>query len=77
MIATIDNIEVRVQARFMKGCRGSRDSFGVPLEPDEPDHFEIDSVTLNGLEIIGALDEETLRQIQEQLFDERQDAYCD
>jgi hypothetical protein len=46
-----DDLEVEVEYTFSKGCRGARDSLGgkagagPPLEPDEPDEVEIDSVT--------------------------------
>lgn len=34
-----------VEYTFYKGCRGSRDSYGVPLEPDDPAEIEITRVT--------------------------------
>jgi hypothetical protein len=37
----------RVEFTYYKGSKGSRDSFGVPLEPDEPPSVEIDSVYLD------------------------------
>ena len=44
-------VEVTVEYCFHGGCRGARDSLcgkrgaGPPLEPDEPDEIEIESIT--------------------------------
>lgn len=41
--------EVEVEYSYCKGYVGSTDGrFGPKLEPDEPAHFEIDSVTRDG-----------------------------
>ena len=43
-------VDVEVEYHFRRGCRGSRDSLGgkrgagPPLEPDEPDEIEIESI---------------------------------
>ena len=37
----------RVEFTYYKGSKGSRDSFGVPLEPDEPPSVEIESVEID------------------------------
>lgn len=34
-------LEVEVQFNYYGGCRGSRDRYGVPLEPDYPPKVEI------------------------------------
>lgn len=39
-------VDVEIEAEHHKAIRGSRDSFGVPLEPDEPEHWEIYSVQI-------------------------------
>ena len=45
---TIDITEVDVEVRYTayKATRGHRDSLGVPEEPDEPAHIEVDGVYL-------------------------------
>ncbi len=40
---TID-LDVEVHYTAHKACRGSRDSLGVPMEPDEPAWIEIETV---------------------------------
>ena len=47
-IATIDTeeeIEVDCEVKMWRGMKGARDSFGVPLEPDDEPEAEIESVT--------------------------------
>jgi len=39
-------VEIEVDAVHHKAIRGSRDSFGVPLEPDEPAHWEFNQVCI-------------------------------
>lgn len=43
--------EVKVTFDFHKGCRGYRDSMGVPEEPDTPAELEFIEATTNGKEI--------------------------
>lgn len=38
---TLNNVEFEVNWKHHKAIRGSRDSFGVPLEPDEPEEIEL------------------------------------
>lgn len=42
-----DGRDVTITAWFSPASRGARDRYGVPMEPDEPDEFEIDSVDLH------------------------------
>jgi hypothetical protein len=77
-----DDLEVEVEYTFSKGCRGARDSLGgkagagPPLEPDEPDEVEIDSVTdENGTDVeltdeeITALEEKCLENYESTMED--------
>jgi hypothetical protein len=51
-IRVYQEVEVDVEFTYFKAYRGYRDSLGVPEEPDEPAHYEIDSITdLEGNEI--------------------------
>ena len=43
--------------------RGSRDKYGVPLEPDEPGETTINSITSEG-ELIDLLHDKVIEQIQ-------------
>lgn len=38
--------QVRVSYVYHPACPGQREAGGVPIEPDEPAHVEIDRVTL-------------------------------
>ena len=43
--------EIEIEGSFYAGCRGSRDSMGVPEEPDDPEEVEIIEATLDGHKI--------------------------
>ena len=43
--------EIEIEASISGGERGSRDSMGVPEEPDSPIEIEIDSATIDDCEI--------------------------
>lgn len=45
--------------------RGSRDKFGVPLEPDEPGEVVINSITSEG-ELIDLLSDKVVEMIQQE-----------
>lgn len=40
-------IEIVAQCKYYRECRGHRDRYGCPEEPDEPAEVEIESVTLD------------------------------
>ena len=46
MIVVVEGISFEVDYKITPACRGSRDSYGVPLEPDEPAEIEIQSIEL-------------------------------
>ena len=41
-------VEVTVEYEYYPGCRGAREKYGVPLEPDEPPIVLIDTIYLAG-----------------------------
>ena len=45
-IPDLGEIPLVVSYTFHRGLRGSRDRFGVPEEPDDPDEIEIVTVSL-------------------------------
>lgn len=52
-------LEVEAEYDFYPGCRGAREQYGVPLEPDEPPMVEVHSVRLAATgEAIELTDEE-------------------
>jgi len=68
------DLEVTVEFDYQPPCRGSRDSMGVPLEPDDEEEIEITAVTdEHGNDIDLTSDEES--DIEEKcllnMYDER------
>lgn len=53
MTATIyeDDDPIELEGNFWAGMRGSRDIYGAPLEPDDPDEMELVRATKNGVAI--------------------------
>jgi hypothetical protein len=41
-----DNVEINVTAEYEPPTRGSRDSFGAPIEPDDEGGISIQEITL-------------------------------
>lgn len=49
---SVENDELVIKFTAYAGCRGARDKYGVPLEPDDPPEIEVISVTYsNGEEM--------------------------
>lgn len=62
-------IDLEVEYRYSKGMRGSRDRWGVPLEPDDPEEVEIQSVQdANGKEVDLTKDE--MDHLEEKCMDD-------
>ena len=59
-----------VEYNYYAPSLGSRDSYGVPLEPDEPAAVEICSVTLYGIEVLNVLPKNIIRELEEQAMKE-------
>lgn len=53
----IAGYDFEVEYTITPGSRGSRDGFGVPLEPDDPGELNIDSITFSGIDITGFVDD--------------------
>jgi hypothetical protein len=70
---TISNIELEVEATFSKASSGARDSLGgvpnagPPLEPDEPEMWEIDSIKHKGEDISNILGDDIYEEIYDLL----------
>ena len=43
--ATYQEIILAIEYGHWRDCRGARDLYGAPLEPDDPEEYEIQSVT--------------------------------
>ena len=59
----VRGIEMEVEYEYIKACRGARDSYGVPLEPDEPEDIEIETVSIGGEDVTAMLKEEVFAEI--------------
>ena len=51
MNVIINGVDLEVDYTYYPATRGSRDSYGAPLEPDEPEHLEVERVEWNGHDI--------------------------
>lgn len=69
-------IDLEVEYHYSKGMRGSRDRWGVPLEPDDPEEVEIQSVTdANGNEV--ELTASEMDRVEQLCFKDRAERYQD
>ena len=59
----VRGIEMEVEYEYTKACRGARDSYGVPLEPDEPEDIEIETVSIGGEDVTAMLKKEVFAEI--------------
>ena len=64
-VSQICDEELEVEFTYHSASKGSRDSFGCPLEPDEPESFEIDSVICLGYDITEYLNSDDYAIIEE------------
>jgi hypothetical protein len=76
-IGDVEDVEVEVDYAFEKGSPGSRDSLGgkrgagPPLEPDDPDEIELQTiVTEDGTDVTELLTPERLARIEEQCWED-------
>lgn len=83
LLTDCGEINLTVGGTFYPFIRGSRDKWGAPEEPDEPAHWEIESVKVDGIEI-DDLDEycesigmtwDRLEEICEEKLQEEKDSY--
>lgn len=64
LTAEIHGLEVDVYYTYCPPCKGSVDSTGFQLEPDEPEEWTLDSVlTPHGDEIVDILSQRIVDQI--------------
>ncbi len=70
---TTIEVDVVVHYDAIPACKGSRDSYGVPQEPDEPGHIEITRCYFpsDNLVLSDAQKRDIEDQIAEHLADER------
>lgn len=59
--------EIEIVGNYTPAQRGSRDRYGVPMDPDEPDSVEVESAFLDGQEI--DLDAEDMKRAELALFE--------
>ena len=60
-ISTDDDnyFELLVDVYFdhVAACRGYRDEYGCPMEPDTPEHIEIEAIEYNGKDLMHYIDD--------------------
>lgn len=67
-------IPVTVEYTYYPPCRGHRDRYGAPEEPDEPASVEIGSVLdAKGNELWYSLDEKQLKSIEDEIWEALRD----
>lgn len=59
----VSGIEMEVEYEYTRACRGARDSYGVPLEPEEPEDVEIETVSIGGEDVTAILRDEVFPEI--------------
>lgn len=62
--------EVEVEFSYYPACRGQRDRYGVPLEPDEPEDIEIEIVSIGGEDVTAMLKKEVFAEITDAITKE-------
>jgi len=77
---TVFEIDFTVSFIYSPPLRGSRDLYGVPLEPDEPEQAEIQTITLEGstVDLIDIIDRSVFDSIQQAVYnylDEKEGDY--
>jgi len=78
MTIELEGITLEVAYDYQPQHRGSRDRYGVPLEPDEPEEVEVIAVMVGEVDILPLLGErmieviglEVLEQLRERRYDE-------
>lgn len=70
MRVSVRGIEMDVEYEYTKACRGARDSYGVPLEPDEPEDIEVETVSIGGEDVTAMLKKEVFAEIVDAITDE-------
>ncbi|MDD5394912.1 MAG: hypothetical protein PHE17_17990 [Thiothrix sp.] len=62
--------ECQIEYTYSKAYRGARDGrFGPALEPDEPEQVEIESIKLNGADVIELFDHDQITAIEEEILE--------
>lgn len=66
----LDETELDVTYTFYAACRGKRDEYGVPLEPDEPAQLFIESVTVTATGEAFTLTEEERNRLEDHISEQ-------
>jgi hypothetical protein len=70
---TYIELECTIDYTISPASRGHRDSYGAPLEPDEPEEIEINSVEINGQDILGYLSGKQITELIKACFEDARD----
>ena len=72
---TFHEIEIEVEYSYYGACRGHRDKYGAPEEPDEPAHIEIEFVVQKGSKVPINLTDEELDKLEQEIMENIADEY--
>lgn len=76
MNITIKGIPLEVDFDYFPATIGQRDSMGVPITPDNPADCEIQSVKVEGTEILPLLGMKEIGEIEEAILAQLEDEEC-
>lgn len=57
-------LELDIEYEYTPLCKGSRNEYGVPMEPDSPEDMEITAIMLGDLNIIDKLDADDIQSLK-------------
>lgn len=69
---TWKDIPLTITFCYYPASRGSRDSYGVPIEPDEEAFLEVEKVVIGGFDITELLAQAEITEIEEYLLEEHE-----
>lgn len=68
---TLRGLRLEVEFDYSPAHRGSRDKYGAPLEPDEPEECDITEVYHAGEEILCIMDDASISKARELVLAQR------
>jgi hypothetical protein len=73
MKVQLPELEADVEFNYSAASHGRRDSYGLLIEPDEPEELELTSVMIgtgtSAVEILGAVNDSAVHELQAQVIE--------
>ena len=66
---TYQELECEVEFDYTPECKGSKNEYGVPMEPDCPAEVDINSVIWRGIELVDKLTADELKSIESEVWE--------